>query len=237
MYFQYSMRCTFRFLIFATLLPLLSSCSRLPRLTPLTGMLHMESEEICREPFPTQPWRAVHSIHISGPFGIESSVIGVTVVDPASRRIRAVILSLEGMVLFDASCEEGVPTVYRAIPPLDRKGFPDGLLRDVSLIFLSPEGVSTQTGRDDKGRLVCRWQNIPTGTTTDVIVFRENRWQLLQYERDNDLKRKVEMQGVPGEEPLTNEIHLSYHGLVGYSLDLSLLEAEFLTDYETLFSP
>jgi len=213
----------------------LCGCSRLPELTPPSGAPCTEATGFCLRPFPARPWRAVHTIHISGPFGHESSVVGVTVVDPASRSIRAVILSLEGVTLFDASSRAGEITVHRAVPPLDRKGFPEGLMHDVSLMFLVPRGTLTQTGRNDEGCLVCRWRDDPSGAT-DLIFARPDEWQILRYDNGHTLRRELEAAALPGE-PLALRIRFSCRGVAGYSLDLGLLEAESLTEYEALFSP
>jgi hypothetical protein len=213
----------------------LCGCSRLPELTPLSGAPYTETEWLCRRPFPANPWRAVHAIHISGPFGHESSVVGVTVVDPATRRIRAVILSLEGVTLFDASSRDGDITVYRAVPPLNRQGFPEGLMHDVSLIFLLPRGKFAQSGRNDSGCPVCRWMD-PSSGATDVIFADQDDWRILQYDGGDTLRREVEAAGRPGE-PLAGRIRLSCRGVAGYSLGLDLLEAEVLTKCDELFSP
>ncbi len=213
---------------------LVCGCASLPELIPVTGVSRAEMEKICRRPFPDRPWRAVHALHISGPFGHQSSVMGVTIVDPTSRRIRAVILSLEGLVLFDASSGEGTVNVRRAVPPLDRKGFPEGLLHDVSLMCLAPEGSPAETGLDQEGHPVCRWRDESSGTT-ELVTVDVGNWRIRQYESDRDLKREVVLTAERGA-PLPGEIRFVCHGLAGYSLDLTLIEAEFLSgEYETLF--
>ncbi len=213
----------------------LCGCSRLPELTPPSGALRTEATGFCLRPFPTRPWRAVHTIHISGPFGHESAVIGVTVVDPSSRSIRAVILSLEGITLFDASSRAEEITVHRAVPPMDREGFPEGLMHDVSLIFLVPQGILSQTGRNDEGRQVCRWREGPSGTT-DLIFDGPDEWRILRYDNDHAVRRELEAEALPGE-PLAVRIRFSCRGVAGYSLDLGLLGTESLTECEGLFSP
>jgi len=212
----------------------LCRCSRLPELTPLSLAPSTEATGFCLRPFPAGPWRAVHALHISGPFGNESSVVGVTVVDPGSRCIRAVILSLEGVTLFDASSRGGEIEVHRAVPPLNREGFPEGLLHDVSLTFLEPRGTLTQTGRNDEGLRVCRWGDDSTGTT-DVILAGPDAWRILRYDQNHTLRREVEATALPGQ-PLAARIRLSCRGVAGYSLELRLLEVEPLTEGEALHS-
>jgi hypothetical protein len=225
-----------RLLLLWVLTDLLFGCAGLPKLTPAPGESSIEWETVCLRFFPQSPWRAVHALHISGPFGQRSSVMGVTVVDPTTRRIRAVILSVEGIVLFDASREAGTTTVHRAVPSLDHKGFPEGLMHDVDLMFLAPEGGPAETGQNSEGNPVCRWRS-ESGTTTDVAGTGETNQRILQYDPDNTLRREVEMEGETGAF-LAGRARLSFHGLVGYGLDLNLIEFEALAgDPEALFSP
>jgi len=218
------------------LLLLAAGCARLPALVPLSGVPRAEVETICLRPFPDRPWRAVHALHISGPLGHASSVLGVTVVDPSSRRIRAVILSLEGIVLFDASRDAaGGVTVHRAVPPLDRKGFPEGLMRDVALIFLAPATPPDEAGLDREGHPVCRWQD-PGSGTADLVTLDPVSWRILTYAADRSLEREADLTAPEGG-PLASRIRLVSHGFLGYSLDLSLIEVEFLDgDVERLFT-
>jgi len=211
------------------LVPLLLAacgCARLPALTPVTDVAAADAEAICGRPFPLQPWRAVHTLQVSGPLGYESALLGVTLVDPPARRIRAVIVSLEGLVLFDATGRNGTVEVHRALPPLDRKGFPEGLMHDVQLLFLSPEGSPSVFGVDDQDRVVCRWEDEADGTT-DLTTDEVGSWELLEYGPDRRLRRTAQM--TPGMQgPLAAEIRLTGHGLLKYTLDLTPVEAQFL---------
>jgi len=129
------------------------------------------------------------------------------------------------------------PKSLRWISPrcLDRKGFPEGLLHDVGLMFLAPEGACVQSGTDREGHLVCRWENGSAGTT-DVAVVGTGEWRILEYDGLNALERDVRMRGTPGA-PLAQQIHFTRKGLMGYTLDLTLVEAEFLEQCDPLFSP
>jgi len=213
------------------LLLLACGCARLPAITPVGGSTPENAEAICRRPFPDRPWRAVHALQISGPMDHDSALLGVTLVDPSARRIRAVVLSLEGLVLFDATGQAGTVQVHRALPPMDRKGFPEGLMRDVELLFLPPRGALSPLGQDGQDQLVCRWTDEASGTT-DLVFEELGRWDLLAYGADHRLQRTARM--VPGMQgPLAAEIQLTGHGLLEYTLDLTLLEAQFLQgDYE-----
>jgi len=142
-------------------------------------------------------------------------------------------MSVEGMVLFDAGYEGDQATVHRALPPLDRGGFSDGLLRDVSLMFLAPKGIWNQVGRNQDRHLVCRWKD-GQGRTTDVVLSDNGTWRIFRYDKYNSLICDVRMTGGEGRF-LTERAELVDHGIGGYTLDLRLVEVEPLGEYEGLF--
>ena len=214
---------------------LAGGCAELPHIALISIDDHTEFNAICNRPFPSHPWRAVHAIHITGPLKQKDAVIGVTIVVPAERRIRTVIMTIEGLVLFDANHFQGLTTRRRAIPPLDKPAFSDGLLHDVSLIFLPPEGTNRQVGRDSEGRLVCRWINQGEGTT-DMVICNNGERQILQYNRKDRLRREIII-SPHQKNSLPREVTFQCHGLGGYTLEMTLLELEPLTTYESLFEP
>jgi len=214
---------------------LLTRCSELPHITLLSGPESHDFFGLCNQAFPRHPWRALHTIHITGPFNQKNAVIGATIVVPAERRIRAVIMTIEGMVLFDADYSFGVTTCRRAVPPLDHPAFGEGLLRDVSMMFLPLEGERHQIGRDPEGRLICRWIN-SAQETTDIIAGDNGERHIHHYDRKGKLKRTITM-SPPQKNILSQEVELVSYGFPGYTLQLKLLEQEPLSDYENLFTP
>ena len=214
---------------------LAGGCAELPHIALISMDDYTEFNDICDLPFPKHPWRAVHAIHITGPFKQKNAVIGVTIVVPAERRIRAVIMTIEGLVLFDADHFQGITKHRRAIPPLDQPAFSDGLIQDVSMIFLPPEGTNHRIGRDSDGSLVCRWINQGKGTT-DVVVYKNGERKILHYNPKDRLKREI-LLSPHQKNSLPRDVTFLCHGLGGYTLEMTLLEQEPLTAHESLFEP
>lgn len=212
---------------------LLSTCSRLPALRPVPLQEGYRSEHDCLSPFPTRPWRAVHAMHVAGPYRNRASVVGVTIVDPSLRRIRATIFSVEGIVLLDAVRQRGETTIHRALPPLDSQTFVKGLFEDVGLMFLAPESDPDQIGRSEDGDLVCRFEGDRRGTT-DVVFPSEGTWLILRYGKNQSLEAGIEAHGTT-RYALGERMELEVYGRGGYTIDLKLLEVEFLTEVESFF--
>lgn len=212
---------------------LLSACSRLPALTPVPAQEAYRLEQDCLSPFPTRPWRAVHAMHVSGPYRNRASILGVTIVDPSLRRIRATMISVEGIVFLDATRQSGETTIHRALAPLDSPAFLKGLFEDVELMFLAPDSDPNRIGWSEDGDLVCRFENDRRGTT-DVVLPSEGTWLILRYGKNRSLEAGIEAQGTT-RHALGERMELEVYGRGGYTIDLKLLEVEFLTEVESFF--
>jgi len=212
---------------------LLSTCARLPTLTPVPTQEGCLFEQECLGPFPTRPWRAVHTMHVSGPYRNRASVVGVTIVDPSLRRIRATLISVEGIVLLDAVRQRGETTIHRALPPLDSPAIVKGLFEDVGLMFLAPDSNPDRIGRSEDGDLVCRFEGDRRGAT-DVVLPREGTWRILRYGKNQSLEARIEAHGTT-RHALSERMELEVYGRGGYTIVLNLLEVEFLTDTESFF--
>ncbi len=135
---------------------------------------------LCRLPFTSTSCRYIHSLDAELPGGVRMTVMGVSVIDPAADTIQAAIMTLEGLLLFDATAVGGSMQVHRAVPPFDGPQFAEGLMRDVRFIFMFPAGAPATTGRLDDGSSVCRYQDT-FGMTVDVIVHPGQGWEVEQY--------------------------------------------------------
>jgi hypothetical protein len=182
--------------------------------------------------FPTGTWRFVHSIEATLPGGRRTVLIGVTEVSSRQRRLHCVLMSIEGLVLFDAR-GDGTIRVERAIAPFDSKKFAQGLMADVALMLLAPPGAPVATGTLKTGEPVCRYRKLESGgkvLTTDVIREGKECWVLNQYEGGR-LRRSLRAQGRGGvtggaAEGVPEKWRLTAYGPGGYCLYLKLLEAE-----------
>lgn len=226
-----------RLLLVVSLSGLVAACGGLPKLTPATDPAKLgRIGARCQAMFPQQAFRAVHAIEASLPLGSESSVLGVSVVDPDSHSLRAVLVSVEGLTLFDASAQAGSVTVHRAMPPLDERDFGRGLVDDVGLVLLAPGIAPSAVGHLPDTRPVCRYVQ-DHGLVTDVLPAEgEQTRRLHRYDGEQDLVRQVEFTG-DGVLGLAAAMVIRAPGLVGYELRLKLVEAEGINPQPNLFLP
>jgi hypothetical protein len=205
---------------------LLAACAGPPELRPLPPAAASHMLDRCRRLFAGTPRRMVHAIAAELPGEKTRTVIGISRVSPQKRAIHAVLMTIEGLVLFDAVSEPQVLDVRRALPPFDSEEFARGLMRDVRLIFLEPDATAVESGRLDPGGRGCRY-TCRDGRTVDVLVHDDGSWQLSLYhgrrlvrQLSADACRSESTGGIPCRLSLTARGRLSYH------LSLSLIEAE-----------
>ena len=220
----------------AGLLPaaLIVSCAGLPQLKPVDGSFAQDAVAACRDVFTDADWRFVHAIEtvISG--SSASVMIGVTVISPGTREIEAVIMTLEGMVMFHARSSEGAIEIQRAVAPFDSPHFAEGLIEDVTLIFMPPLAVKTTAGFSSDGALTCRYFR-NDASVVDVMPGANGSWQLFEYNRRSNLRRRViaaERTNCPPaqETDLPCRIELQALQGPGYTLKMSLIEAERINE-------
>jgi hypothetical protein len=204
------------------LLILASACAHLPPLSPLPADDATGTAIRCRQAFPAQPWRATHTIFASLPFGQNGALVGVTAA--GSDGLHSVLLSPEGICLFDASKASGASglTVHRAVPPLDHPAFAASLMSDVGHIYLSPTGEPTAIGTYATGERVCRWSQ--AGETSDVVLRPDGPRAVRTY-RGGQLTRQIDLLG-SGADGFFPVVHLRVPGTGGYELDMRLVDHE-----------
>jgi len=212
-----------------SVLLIFASCSSLPEIQPFQSPLPEGSENRCEQPFVKNKWQFVHSIRAVLPDGQRQSMIGTIIVAPERNTVHCILMSIEGLVLLDAVYDQKV-TVNRAVPPFDESGMVQGLIGDVRLMFLRPEGVRTESGVVGERSAICRYTN-EDGSTVDVIVQPDGNWQIDQYSSFNFIQRSV--QGIftedhqPGDlrEFIPERLELVAYGFMGYKLSMNLIEA------------
>jgi len=161
-----------------------------------------EHRERCRLPFPVAPARFISAIEAQLPDGKKMTLIGITVIDPGGRAVRAAIMTIEGLLLFDASTRNDVITLYRALPPFDRPEFKSALLHDVQFLLLPPAGEPQQYGILNNGSSICRY-GLADGMTIDVIVHPDNSWELREYKNGSIAARIAKGAAAAGGLPGT----------------------------------
>lgn len=213
----------------------LLGCATLPELSPLAP-LDSEQQAVqiqaCDCVFPPVSARFVHSVETSFAGGRKGMMLGVTLIRPKENRIHAVMMTIEGLVMFDGRWEAGKVTIDRGVPPFDSPHFARGLLEDIRLVFLPPGEVPTAVGLVGDGASVCRYER-EGGETVDVIADPDGGWRIYRY-ADGRRARTVQVGSIlPVSHPepfsIARKIVLSAQGqgaAPDYALTLTLLEAE-----------
>jgi hypothetical protein len=206
-------------------LSLLSACSRLPEIVQDPVRPPESSDRLCRSLFPQGEWQLQHTIEATLKGRKMGRMMGAMVVDARRRTIRCALMTIEGLVLFSARYD-GRLTVERAVAPFDRPGFAQGVLDDLMLIFLAPEGQG-RFGRTADGQVICRYPG-PQDVVTDIIVQDPGRRRIQRYDSRGRLLRSVSVDnGAPysGGPPMARKITLESRSGDNYRLALRLIEA------------
>lgn len=158
------------------------------------------------------------------PGGINFVMMGLTVMSSRLRSSRSVIMTLEGFVVFDGEYDQHL-IVHRALPPFDSPHFGGGLMDDIRLIFLEPDGPVSGFGESENGSVVCR-HAIPDGSTVDIGLQRDGRWELRRYGPDQRLARTVRvLPGAGNNAGFPKALELAAYGDQPYKLVMTLVEA------------
>jgi hypothetical protein len=209
----------------------LTACHSLPAITP-GEQAPAGIETICRDAFPRQAWRMVHTIETDFPGGRKGVMMGVVALVPAENTVACALLSIEGLRLFEAH-DDGTLTIRRALPPFDRPALAEGMMRDIRLLFFPPQGPLLLNGRMPSGDPGCRYaladgyQDIVRKPSGEIVIQR--------YDRDYRLTHRVDItrcqpDSAAGREAIPCQIHLEAFQPTHYRLDLDLIEARPAVD-------
>ncbi|MBU2649060.1 hypothetical protein KKI24_30410 [bacterium] len=213
-------------LIFVVLL-ILTACTSLPPIEPLSPS--PDDRTRCSRPFVKRDWQFVHSIAATLPGGKNTLITGITTVFPDRESVHAMILSLEGLVLFDGITQGDKIDIRRGISVFATTAFAEGLMRDVRLIFLKPADIPVEIGGSAGGTAVCRYRRTD-GSVVDVTSHRNGNWELVQYDAGHHPRRRVNAwiddsgQPADGEHP-PSRIELTALDTFGYALDMRLIQS------------
>jgi len=155
------------------------------------------------------------------PLGNNALMLGVTAHQPEG--LRTVVLSPEGVALFDATSAEGKLKVERAVPPFNRTGFAEGLVDDVSHSLIPPRGAATEVGVYETGEAVCRWRGAEE-RITDVVLSAAQPRAIRNY-RGTGLLREITIVGEAADGWYL-ELKMRVPGAGGYTLDMKLIDHE-----------
>jgi hypothetical protein len=204
------------------------ACSSLPQIIPAGDSTAAQLSDACHLPFPKGRWQFLHSLEANLPGGQKGFLMGLTVISSSDRSIRSVMMTLEGLVVFDAQFN-GQLTVKRAIPPFDSSDFASGLIQDIRLIFFEPPGPLIESGSLNNGSSVCRHGD-PNGGVVDIITRTDGNWEIRRYRHDDRLVRTVKgtQDGKGGSTHpagIPSRIELRAYGSTKYTLIMNLVEA------------
>lgn len=204
------------------LLPLAVACAGLPRIDPAGDTEKAAIAKECLAPFLKGPRRLVHSIDGTLPGGSRATMIGISAAEPSSGRIRCTLMSIEGLVLLDASYDTKL-VINRGIGPLASPDLVMGMLRDIRLILFRPDGAAIDAGTLRDGSRASRFRS--GDGVIDIIIQEDGAIELIAYNQSSKVTRRVHFSGARANgEP--GNIRLTASGMYGYTLDLDLIESE-----------
>ena len=210
-----------------SLTALIVSCVRLPDIMPNANHVRNDAIQTCNHLFSKGRWQLTHTIEAIVPGGKKIGLVGASVVSPHERTIQCALMTVEGFVLFSGCYDEKL-AIERAVSPFDRPGFAEGLINDLRLLFLKPKASRIKTGFVD-GMHVCRFMSSTEGAI-DILFGNDQTWKVHKYSLNHKLERTIEARG----QMLTDEtdgtffakkMTLKRHGILGYQLNLQLVEA------------
>jgi TusA-related sulfurtransferase len=208
----------FLFLIAALLI---CSCQSLPVIKPelSTDMKNFT----CPCPFLNEKYRFVHALETRMAGNRRGAIIGVTVTDPVSRSVSCAIMTVEGIVLFEAEAEQNEINVKRALPPFDSESFAKNMIDDIKLIFFMPEGQIQGRGYLQDGSKVCRYLK-ESGDWVDVKENKSGNVEIGFYSSSHALKRQVLFNKIA--KNIYQNIELHADDTLDYSLWMTLIDAQ-----------
>ncbi len=209
-----------RLWLFIALSVLAGSCAGMPAITSGLGD-DPNIRTACTIPFLISKYKMIHSITASASGGPTGAIIGITVADPAVRSVHAVIMTIEGLVIFEAEYQTRL-TIIRGLPPFDSPDFARGLMDDIILTFMPPNEKTIETGILQNGSYICRYTD--KESVTDIVYASGNGWTINRY--INGRLNKSIILSKEEKHGQRKEITIIGKKPWKYTMTLELLEAE-----------
>ena len=222
-----------RFCFLLGTLFVIASCGALPKIHPSDSRALSAAAPPCRRLFLQGRWQFQHAIEATLPGGRKSVLVGVSIVSADSGGIHSILMTVEGLVVFDAEYDREL-RIVRALSPFNSEGFARGLINDIRLIFFMPPGALVETGTLPDGSTVCRYRQ-PDNQVVDAVRKSDHHWELQEYSRWFKKKRTVAI--FFNDNFRFDGFHAPYrlkltsHGFDGYTLDMDLIEAVSLQEH------
>lgn len=157
--------------LFAFIFLIIAGCAGLPTIIPLDNAPAPDIQPVARELdllFPSDAVQFVHALELTLQGGHSAMLMGVVNIHPRQQAIHCVIMTLEGLVLFDADHTSERFTINRAIPPFDSRALAQGLVSDIELIFFTPRGTFEARGKLENKSRILRFSE-PDGGILDIV--------------------------------------------------------------------
>jgi len=219
----------------------LASCSTIPAIKPVDVRQKTDIEDKCSRFFPETPRQFVHSIEASMPGGKKAFMIGITRIFPEKRKIHCVMMTIEGLVLFDAVYDKDLE-IRRGISPFDSLDFARGLMDDIGFIFFKPD-LFLEAGLLENSLKVCRYKS-DLDRIIDIVIngcgnrglnsppckealpfLTMRQYRKLKLARTVNAYYNINSES-SGNMDFPSELELISHTFPGYSLKLKLVETE-----------
>ncbi|MGA3114413.1 MAG: hypothetical protein ABSF90_08265 [Syntrophobacteraceae bacterium] len=204
---------------------MLVACVHLPEIRTIEDNTAAGRVAACGAIFPHGKWQLVHAIEIFPPVGSKQTVLGIVQLSSEQRTFHCVLMTIEGLVVFEADFE-GAVTIRRALPPLDKPGMAEGIVQDISLLFFAPEQPCITAGLSKDAAWICRYTCADHGQE-DVVLQPDGLWEINYYNRGHRPMRTIAPMAREDLHAggLPSRVVLKAHGLGGYELRMSLIEA------------
>jgi hypothetical protein len=220
-------------IIFLMIGLLFCSCKSLPIIQPFDKPLDVKDKKLCSMPFVEGKWQFIHSIEATMPNRKKAFLIGITNISSTDKKISTVMMTIEGLVLFEAQYDTQIK-INKGVPPFDSKEFAMGIIEDVKLMFFRPEGKIEQIGYLKDGSRVCRYRD-ESRFFTDINIDLKKTWEIRKYNNYRRMTRLVNADTINVEKSnrkseIPQKIELFAYGKHKYSLVLNLIEAKQLPE-------
>jgi hypothetical protein len=181
--------------LFAFVFLIISGCAGLPTIIPLDNAPAPDEQMLSRELdllFPSESVQFVHAIELTMQGGHSAMLMGVVNIHPRQQAIHCVIMTLEGLVLFEADHTRERFTIDRAVPPFDSPALAQGLISDIERIFFKPQGAFEARGTLENKNSILRFSE-PDGGTLDIVISPDRDvWTQTLRTPSHRIKRRVE---------------------------------------------
>lgn len=185
-------------------------------IVPVSAGVAKQTAAACERLFPRGAFELSSVVEASIPFSDDASFIAVVTAPPDQSEFRSVLLSQEGVVLFDAVRRGDQIETKRALASTDVEVMGRQMTGDVRLLLIRPTGPVRQIGVTALGTPICRLGD--EHRQIEVTLSRENEAQLMEIV-DGVVTRSAWLKQID-TRGRAQEIVLTHPGITGYRLRL-----------------